>query len=81
MGGRLVIPIGRTPDFQTLLRVTRRGEDKFDEEDLGEVRFVPLVGAKGWTDNEKHPRRKSGIETKEEEHGDPLEPPREPDTG
>ncbi|MDX2086930.1 MAG: protein-L-isoaspartate(D-aspartate) O-methyltransferase [Kofleriaceae bacterium] len=40
-GGRLVLPTG--PDGkQHLVRITRRGE-AFDEEDLGEVRFVPLL--------------------------------------
>jgi protein-L-isoaspartate(D-aspartate) O-methyltransferase len=45
-GGRIVLPIGdeRT---QRLLRITREG-DRFREEDLGDVRFVPLVGEEGW---------------------------------
>jgi protein-L-isoaspartate(D-aspartate) O-methyltransferase len=46
IGGGLVIPVGQA-DQQRLLRVTRRSEDAFDEEDLGEVRFVPLIGAHG----------------------------------
>jgi len=47
MGGRLVMPVGAMVE-QRLMRVTRRGADSFDEEDLGGVRFVPLVGAHGW---------------------------------
>ncbi|HET6604212.1 MAG TPA: protein-L-isoaspartate(D-aspartate) O-methyltransferase [Xanthomonadaceae bacterium] len=47
-GGRLVIPIGRDPGWQTLVRVTRRGEDEFATEDIADVRFVPLIGEEGW---------------------------------
>lgn len=47
IGGRLVIPVGDAVQ-QSLMRVTRRGEDAFDHEDLGAVRFVPLIGAHGW---------------------------------
>ncbi len=48
IGGRLVVPVGDA-DTQNLMRVTRRGEDRFDTENLGPVRFVPLIGAHGWT--------------------------------
>jgi protein-L-isoaspartate(D-aspartate) O-methyltransferase len=48
VGGRLVIPVGTTVGLQTLVRVTRTGEREFSEEDLGGVRFVPLVGDEGW---------------------------------
>lgn len=46
-GGSLVIPVGAEPRDQRLVRVTRRG-DHLVEEDLGAVRFVPLVGDQGW---------------------------------
>jgi protein-L-isoaspartate(D-aspartate) O-methyltransferase len=45
-GGRLVMPLGGC-DEQHLMRVTRQG-DRFREESLGPVRFVPLIGAEGW---------------------------------
>lgn len=45
-GGRLVIPVGGR-DSQRLLRIDRAG-DTFTETDLGECRFVPLVGAQGF---------------------------------
>jgi protein-L-isoaspartate(D-aspartate) O-methyltransferase len=48
VGGRLVIPIGPTPREQELVRVRRVGERKYTREELGPVRFVPLVGAEGW---------------------------------
>lgn len=47
-GGRLVIPVGGR-EGQSLLRVTRRG-DELIRESLLECRFVPLVGEEGWAD-------------------------------
>src|SRR5215470_202149 len=48
IGGRLVIPVGTTPRVQELLRVTRIDENKYREENLGRVQFVPLIGVQGW---------------------------------
>ena len=50
IGGRLVIPVGATLQTQQLLRVVRLSEREFREEALGDVRFVPLIGAAGWED-------------------------------
>lgn len=50
VGGRLVIPVGSSLRTQKLLRVTRVGERTYEQEDLGDVRFVPLIGAAGWQD-------------------------------
>ncbi|HEX7880451.1 MAG TPA: protein-L-isoaspartate(D-aspartate) O-methyltransferase [Candidatus Eisenbacteria bacterium] len=50
-GGRLVIPVGSTRDSQKLLRITRRGVDRYDREWLGDVAFVPLIGEAGWQDD------------------------------
>jgi protein-L-isoaspartate(D-aspartate) O-methyltransferase len=50
-GGRLVIPVGAA-DEQRLLRITRHG-GRFEEDDLGGVRFVRLVGAGGWTEEDR----------------------------
>jgi protein-L-isoaspartate(D-aspartate) O-methyltransferase len=49
IGGRLVLPHGES-EYQRLVRITRKSESSFDEEDLGDVRFVPLVGVEGWPD-------------------------------
>jgi protein-L-isoaspartate(D-aspartate) O-methyltransferase len=46
LGARLVVPIGGE-DLQSLLCVTRTGEHSWDEQALGGVRFVPLIGAHG----------------------------------
>lgn len=51
VGGRLVIPVGTFEDEQSLLRVTRRTATKYDEETIGAVRFVPLIGEQGWAEN------------------------------
>ncbi len=48
IGGRLVIPVGATLHTQKLLRVRRISEHEYQQEDLGGVRFVPLIGAAGW---------------------------------
>jgi len=48
IGGRMIIPIGESRNFQELIRVTRVSETRFKSEDLASVRFVPLVGAQGW---------------------------------
>jgi protein-L-isoaspartate(D-aspartate) O-methyltransferase len=48
-GGRLVIPVGEDK-AQQLVRITRRRDGSLEHEDLGGVRFVPLVGAEGWTE-------------------------------
>jgi protein-L-isoaspartate(D-aspartate) O-methyltransferase len=41
-GGILVAPVGEDHHDQQLVRV-RRNDDRFSTEDLGLVRFVPLV--------------------------------------
>ena len=46
-GGRLIIPVGSEPRTQQLTRV-RLIDDEVVVEDLGPVRFVPLVGDQGW---------------------------------
>ena len=47
IGGRLVIPAGPSDD-QRLLVIERRDDRRYEQRDLGEVRFVPVVGAQGW---------------------------------
>ena len=47
-GGRLVMPVGRTIQLQELVRVRRSRNDGYRQEELGSVRFVPLVGEAGW---------------------------------
>ena len=46
IGGRLVIPIGRDPRVQELVRVTRISENRYDREDLADVQFVPSSAKK-----------------------------------
>jgi len=57
IGGRLVIPVGTTPRLQELVRVTRTGESEYREENLGQVQFVPLIGAQGWDEPSTSGRR------------------------
>lgn len=44
IGGRLVMPLGPHKLRQTLIRVTRRSEEEYIEENLGELRFVERIG-------------------------------------
>lgn len=46
-GGRLVIPVETGEGHQRLIRIRRTGDDTWQEEELGAVRFVPLIGAEG----------------------------------
>ncbi len=48
IGGRLVIPVGSGKDLQELVRLTRSADGRLHEENLGDVRFVPLIGVQGW---------------------------------
>jgi protein-L-isoaspartate(D-aspartate) O-methyltransferase len=48
VGGRLVIPAGADPHFQTLIRVYRMEGNDYRQESLMGVKFVPLVGVDGW---------------------------------
>jgi len=53
VGGRLVIPVGDT-ERQRLMRVVRMDEAKFEEDDLGPVHFVRLLGSAGWPEDVPH---------------------------
>ncbi|MEQ8803256.1 MAG: protein-L-isoaspartate O-methyltransferase, partial [Haliea sp.] len=53
VGGHLVIPVGESGS-QGLMRITRIAEDKFDQEQLSRVRFVPLIGKAGWDEHGRH---------------------------
>lgn len=58
IGGRLVIPVGLDGSHQTLLKLTRTGSEAFEDEDLGVVMFVPLIGEQGWGEKGSRKRRK-----------------------
>ncbi|WP_375262570.1 protein-L-isoaspartate(D-aspartate) O-methyltransferase [Palleronia sp.] len=51
IGGVLVIPLQPGEDNQTLTRIRRTADDTWEEEELGAVRFVPLIGAEGWAED------------------------------
>jgi protein-L-isoaspartate(D-aspartate) O-methyltransferase len=51
-GGRLVMPVGEGRELQKLVRLTRAPDGSVASEDLLDVRFVPLIGAQGWTGSE-----------------------------
>ena len=47
IGGRMIIPVG-TLGQQILYRITRMTADTYNEEQLIDCRFVPLIGRHGW---------------------------------
>jgi protein-L-isoaspartate(D-aspartate) O-methyltransferase len=51
IGGRMIIPVGNEERRQTLLKIVRRGEDEFEQQSLGAVLFVPLIGTQGWAED------------------------------
>lgn len=48
IGGHLVIPVGPQMARQSLMRLTRAEDGSIEEEMLGAVAFVPLIGRHGW---------------------------------
>jgi protein-L-isoaspartate(D-aspartate) O-methyltransferase len=63
IGGRLVIPVGEVVGPQKLLRITRESRDRYREEELCDVRFVPLVGADARGDSIRTPPDGHGLST------------------
>lgn len=47
-GGRLVMPIGEPGGVQELIKVTKQADGILTQDNLGGVRFVPLIGKDGW---------------------------------
>ena len=50
-GGCIVMPIGSSGAIQKLIRATRTPDGSIQQSDLGAVRFVPLIGEEGWSDD------------------------------
>lgn len=46
--GRIVMPIGQPHAIQSLVKVTKDEDGTLHREDLGGVRFVPLIGQEGF---------------------------------
>ncbi len=47
IGGRLVIPVGDSKK-QMMIKITRVSETEYQQEELDNFKFVPLIGEKGW---------------------------------
>ena len=50
-GGRIVMPVGDPGWVQQLIKVTKNDDGTLVQQDLGGVRFVPLIGEEGWKDD------------------------------
>jgi len=82
IGGRLVIPVGDGRDLQKLVRITRSRDGRLHEEDLGDVRFVPLIGVQGWEPERRVARSQpQTIANLVREVAEPLRDLDEPDLG
>ena len=51
IGGRLDISVDEEERRQMLLKITRVSATEYEEEDLGTVMFVPLLGEKSWAED------------------------------
>ena len=49
-GGRIVMPLGDPHAVQSLVKLTKHDDGTLEREDLGAVRFVPLIGEHGFRD-------------------------------
>lgn len=49
-GGRIVMPLGKPGAIQQLVKVTKRADGSLEQQDLGAVRFVPLIGAHAFSE-------------------------------
>lgn len=47
IGGTLIIPVGDST-LQHLIKIYRHSADKYTEQQIEAVRFVPLIGKEGW---------------------------------
>jgi protein-L-isoaspartate(D-aspartate) O-methyltransferase len=50
VGGHLVLPVGKHTTSQQLMQIRKEADGSLERNDLGPVRFVPLVGKHGWED-------------------------------
>ncbi len=50
-GGRIVMPIGEPHEAQSLVKISKDENGTLHREDLGGVRFVPLIGKEGFRDS------------------------------
>jgi protein-L-isoaspartate(D-aspartate) O-methyltransferase len=52
-GGSVVMPVGDPGWVQELVKVTKGPGGTLSQENLGGVRFVPLIGEQGWRDDRR----------------------------
>ena len=57
-GGTLVMPLGPA-DLQMLVRIRRAADGTLQMDELGDVRFVPLIGEAGWQPRKGAPSERS----------------------
>lgn len=60
-GGRLVMPICNNEHNHSLVRLTRASDGADVIDNLMAVRFVPLIGAEGWSPEQRSPLERLGL--------------------
>lgn len=58
MGGRLILPLGSTLYFQSLILITRKDKTTFSSQTLADVSFVPMIGKALQPKDSKEPKSK-----------------------
>jgi len=48
IGGKIIIPVGKTKSQQKMVLATKTAEGAISHEILGDFKFVPLIGEQGW---------------------------------
>jgi protein-L-isoaspartate(D-aspartate) O-methyltransferase len=51
--GCIVMPVGSPGWAQQLIKVTKRADGSVEQQNLGAVQFVPLIGEEGWKDGRR----------------------------
>ncbi|HWT11200.1 MAG TPA: protein-L-isoaspartate(D-aspartate) O-methyltransferase [Allosphingosinicella sp.] len=78
LGGTLVMPLGEPESVQKLVKVTYRADKQYAQEDLGPVRFVPLIGKQAW---DEEGRRAAPLAERLSAAAEPLPDPDDPAFG
>ena len=68
IGGRLIVPVGDNETYQELIRIRRIDADNIKTDVFVPVRFVPLIGAAGWSDTGYRVQDRGSYSTKGREN-------------
>jgi protein-L-isoaspartate(D-aspartate) O-methyltransferase len=81
IGGRLIMRVGDTPGEQRLIKMVRRSETHFEEDDLGDLAFGPLPAAPGEAKSFRPPEPAQSVPELIRAAAEPLPKPNDPTFG